>query len=282
MKEKTIVFGRGYLGNRIAEALGYELAPKFDVLDTPALETFLDTSKPKVVINAVGKTGGPGMPNIDWCETHKAETLRSNVLAALAIGVACSERGIYFVHLGSGCIYKGDNNGKGFSEEDEPNFFGPQFYAKTKILAEKALKELPGRVLQLRIRMPIDDGHHPRNLIDKLRSYPRVIDTQNSMTTVPHMLPAVRALIEKRRTGIYNLVNPGTISAAEIMRLYADIVDPSHKFEVMTLEELDKATVGKRSNCMLDTSKLEAEGIKMPEIYEAVRECLRQYKRHLK
>jgi dTDP-4-dehydrorhamnose reductase len=35
----------------------------------------LDEVKPDVVINAAGKTG---KPNVDWCEDHKEETLRSN------------------------------------------------------------------------------------------------------------------------------------------------------------------------------------------------------------
>lgn len=280
---KVIIFGQGYLGTRIAEALGYELAPKFDVLDIAKLESYLDTTKPDVVINAIGKTGGLSKTgfNIDWCETHKEETIRSNVLGALNLGIECCKRQIYFVHLGSGCIYQGDNNGKGYTENDEPNFFGPQFYAKTKILSEKALKELPGKILQLRIRMPIDNRSTARNLIDKLKSYPKIIDVQNSMTTVPHMLQAIKTLIERRATGIYNLTNPGTISAKEIMKLYTEIVDPNHKVEVMTLQELDAKTVGKRSNCMLDTSKLKAEGINMPEIHDAVKECLQNYKRFI-
>ena len=279
---RGLVFGQGYLGKRISESLNYKLAPKFDVLDTRQLKDFLEKNQPEIVINAVGKTGGPGEVGIDWCELHKEETLRSNVLAALNLGIECSKRRIYFVHLSSGCIYQGNNNGRGFSEEDEPNFFGPQYYAKTKIIAEKTLKELPGKILQLRIRMPIDDRPHPRNLIDKLVTYNRVIDVQNSMTSVPNMLFAMKNLIEKRCCGIYNLTNPGTISPAEIMQMYKDIVEPSHQFEIMKLEELNRITRGKRSNCILNTEKLKKEGIQMPEIQDAVRECLLKYKDALK
>ena len=98
------------------------------------------------------------------------------------------------------------------------------------------------------------------------------------MTTVPHMIEAVKKLIDKRKEGIYNLVNPGTISAEEIMQMYKKIVNPSHFFETMTLEELGRITIGKRSNCMLSTDKLKAEGIELPEIHEAVRECLTRYR----
>ena len=204
MNLETVVFGKGYLGTRMVEELGFESAPKFDVLDRSTLNDYLNTNKPKVVINAIGRTG---RPNIDWCETHKEETLRSNVAAVICLAENCVKRGIYFVHFGSGCIYQGD---KEFTEKDRPNFFGPQHYAKTKILAEEELSMMEGDILQLRIRMPIDDRSHERNLIDKLRKYSKVIDIQNSMTTVPHMLEAIKTLIEKRSTGIYNMTNPGT------------------------------------------------------------------------
>ncbi len=276
MKDRGIVFGEGFLGKRIAEALDYNTT-KTNPLDIKELERFLDAENPDIVINAIGKTG---RPNIDWCETHKRETIESNVVAAVNLCIKCSERGIYFVHLGSGCIYYGDNNKKGFTEEDEPNFYGPQFYAKSKILAEKTIKLFPGLIL--RIRMPVDDRPHERNLINKLLSYDKVIEVQNSMTTVPHMIDAIKTLIEKRKTGIYNLVNPGTISASEIIKLYQEIVDPNHKFRVMSLEELDAITSGRRSNCYLNTGKLISEGIELPEIHQAVKECLLVYKERLK
>lgn len=272
---KKVVFGAGFLGTRIADEFGYELIDrKINVLDSESLSNFLDKEKPDIVINAIGKTG---RPNIDWCESHKEETMESNLVAAVNLALNCSKKDIYFVHLGSGCIYRGDNNGNGYGEEDESNLKG-QFYARTKVLAEKSLKEFP--CLQVRIRMPIDDRPHERNLIDKLVKYQKVIDTQNSMTTVPHILPALETLINKKKTGVYNFTNPGTISAAEIMQMYKEIIEPSHKFETISLDELDKITVGRRSNCMLNTDKLRAEGIQLPEIHEAVKECLLSYKKY--
>lgn len=280
--DKGVVFGAGYLGKRISEYMDYELR-SFNVLNQSKLEKFLDNEKPEVVVNAVGKTG---RPNIDWCESHKEETVLSNIAAPLMLGAECSKRGIYMVHLGSGCIYNGNNMGYGFKEIDESNFFGEQFYGDTKIYAEDMLKDLiPGEILQLRIRMPIDDRPDPRNLIDKLKKYPRVINAYNSMTTIPHALPAIKWMIEKRSTGIFNVVNPGMISAANIMCMYKEIVNPDHKFQIMSVQELDAITPAKRSNCKLsmDKLKIELRGSKiwMPDIYQAVKECLERYKENI-
>jgi len=280
-KEKGIIFGAGFLGNRLSGVLGYPVVPRTacDLTEPRQIQAALEAYQQEVVINCAGKTGGPGEIGIDWCETHMEETIASNVIAPINLSTACSRKGIYFVHFGSGCVYYGDNNGKGFSEEDPPNFYGPQFYAMTKIDSERVLRNLPG--LLLRIRMPIDNRHHPRNLIDKLAGYTRVIDVQNSMTTVPEMIVAVQALIETREQGIYNLVSPGTISAADIMATYKSLVDGSHTFEVMGLEELNKITKGIRSNCVLNASKLQeklkSKGLAMPGIHVAVERCLREY-----
>jgi len=270
----NIVFGKGFLGTRIAHEMSYEIAGReeTDVLNPSSIGSYLDRKKPSIVINAVGKTG---RPNIDWCEENKEETVQSNILAAANLCTESIKRGIYFVHLSSGCIYFGDKGGEGYNEVDEPNFYS-SFYSRTKIIAEKILKEFP--CLQLRIRMPVDDRPHDRNFIDKITKYPKVINVQNSMTTVPHMIDAAKKLIGKRATGIYNLVNPGAIGAAEIVQMYQKIVNPSHRFSIMTLNELDSITKARRSNCILNTDKLAREGINLPEIHQAIEECLLKYK----
>ncbi|HLC56348.1 MAG TPA: sugar nucleotide-binding protein [Candidatus Nanoarchaeia archaeon] len=277
---KEIIFGNGYLASRLKEELKYETVTRsqVDTTDLSKVRRFLDLTKPSVVINAIGLTGGPGAKGIDYCELHKEETIASNITSAINIASECSLRGIYFVHFGSGCIYNGYE--KAWTEIDPPNFYGLQFYAKTKIDAERLLNLLPNPGLILRIRMPIDNRSHPRNLVNKLLNYSRVIDAQNSMTTVPHMIKVINYLVDERVKGIVNFTNPGTTSAAEIMGLYNKIVMP-HSFGIMSLKELDSETIGKRSNCRLDTTKLEnilPPAIKIPEIHNAVEECLARYK----
>jgi glucose-1-phosphate thymidylyltransferase len=273
-KMNGVVFGRGFLGTRIAKEFGYDLS-SINITDVDKLREYFYREKPEIVINCAGKTG---RPNIDWCETHKEETILSNATGPAILGALCAEEGIYFVHFGSGCVYYGDNNGKGYSEKDEPNH-AENVYTRTKIYSEKILSDLP--CLQIRPRMPIDDKPNQRNFIDKIKNYSKLINEQNSMTCVPDLINALRILINKKATGIYNLTNPGTMSAAEVMTMYKEIVDPDHKFEVISAEELDKMVAAKRSNCMLNTSKLEAEGIKLPNIRDAVRSILINYKKNL-
>src|SRR3989344_5525610 len=267
---KVLIFGsKGYLGQLFASQYPDARLSDADIADSLAVTTVLDQEKPDVVINAAGKTG---RPNVDWCEDHKEETLRSNVTGPLVLLQECGKRGIYWVHLGSGCIYTGDNDGKGFTEMDPPNF-GGSFYSRTKAWSDQILRDFP-HVLVLRIRMPFDGSTHSRSLISKISKYAKVLDEKNSLTYLPDFMKAADTLIKKKKTGIYNVVNPGAMSPWDIMNLYKEIVDPTKQCTRIDADQLQTMVKAGRSNCILSGKKLEAEGVHMRPVEEAVREAL--------
>jgi dTDP-4-dehydrorhamnose reductase len=102
------------------------------------------------------------------------------------------------------------------------------------------------------------------------------------MTVIDDFLPVIKVLIAKRADGIFNVVNKGTISAYEIMKLYSEIVDRSHKCDILSREDLNKITAGERSNCVLQSNKIEQFGISMPYIKDSIVESLYKYKENLK
>lgn len=269
MPDRVLVFGNGWLGNKLASAL-QGVVVKADIANREAVMGALDDQHPTVVVNAAGKTG---RPNIDGCESDPAGTLLSNVAGPIILAEECLSRGVFMVHMGSGCIY--NDSRFGYTEDDPPNFFG-SIYSRSKILAERALRELP--VLQLRLRMPFDGSPSPRNLITKLAGYRRIISVPNSLTYVPDLLKAAGELIKKRETGIWNIVNPGQMTHARLLTLYRDIVDPAHTFEEMSIQDLAAITKAGRSNCLLSTKKLEKAGLAMMPVERAVVEALTQYR----
>jgi dTDP-4-dehydrorhamnose reductase len=260
--------GRGYLGHHFHQVYPHAVVADADIADAEAISTLLDRVDSDIVINCAGRTG---RPNVDWCESHRAETFRSNVQGPLVLLDECLRRDRYLVHLSSGCIYEGDNDCSGYSEEDPPNFTG-SFYSRSKTLSDQLLGDFP--VLTLRLRMPFDGTTSERNLLMKLRQYSRVLDVPNSLTALPDFLFAASRLIDRRATGIWNIVNEGAISPFEIMCRYRDLVDPAHRFERLALEDLAEVTRAGRSNCVLSTAKLRAAGIVMPPIHEAIDKAL--------
>ncbi len=282
---KYLIFGAGWLGHKFKEYLG-EDANLYtgrinDILD---IITIIGYVKPEIIINCIGKTGGPPYNNIDWCEGHKEETFFSNVTVPTYIAEVCRELGIRMVHIGSGCIFSTYDYLGRYEEHcdwDVPDFLG-SFYSRTKIYSEQILDY--DNVLQLRIRMPIDNMPGKRNLIDKLIGYKQVIgDVRNSVTYIPDLLRISKELMDRKEMGIFNVVQKGYITHREILEMYKDIVDNGFIMpEFISEQQFEKSglTIAKRSNCILTTQALDGIGIKVRDVRESIRDCLENYKKN--
>jgi len=277
MANKILIIGNGYLGNRCKNVWGEEavIADRHIETRQDVLE-LLDRFQPDAVLNAAGVTGSP---NVDWCETHQLETMVGNTKLPITIAEGCQERGVYMLHMGSGCIFYGDSPhpDRKWRESDLGN---PKeiTYSRSKWAADLVLSTLPN-VGIARIRMPIDWVPSARNLIDKLADYSKVIDVENSATVIDDMIEVFHQLLEKKAAGIFHVTNPGMIKHREIMALYEELVDPNHKNEWISNDDLVKiglATKG-RSNNFLHSENLEKIGIKMRPIKEAVRDTMIKY-----
>jgi len=260
-----LVFGgaNGWIGQQVVELLkqqGKEVhVAKSRLEDRNHIEKELDEIKPKYIMNCAGVTG---RPNVDWCEDHKLETIRSNVIGTLTLCDVASLRGIHVTNFATGCIYEYDEahtieNNVGFTEEDNPNFVG-SFYSKTKGMVESLLSFYPN-VLTLRVRMPLSDDLAPRNFITKITKYAKVVNVPNSMTVLHDLLPISIRMTEKNLKGIYNFTNPGSISHNEILTLYKKYIDPNFNWVNFTLDEQAKILKAGRSNNLLNTTKIERE-----------------------
>lgn len=275
-KKKFLIFGgiTGWIGQKVVKLLERDnylvYCAKSRLENRKDLEQEIASIKPDFVINAAGVTG---RPNIDWCEDHKQETIRANIIGALNLADICYLHNIHLTNFATGCIYEYDTSHPmygniGFTEIDEPNFQG-SFYSKTKIMIEKLLNEYPN-ILNLRLRMPISDDLHHRNFITKISNYAKVVNIPNSMTILHDLLPIAIEMTIRKLTGNYNFVNPGTISHNEILDLYKKYIDPKFVYTNFTIEEQNKILKSKRSNNELDTSKLLKEFPLIPTIKESI------------
>lgn len=161
----------GWIGGKLIELLTAQ-GKKFVVAETrtynrESVLAEIERVKPTHILNAAGVTG---RPNVDWCEDHKQETIRTNVIGCLMMADICAEKNIHHLLYATGCIFEYDNEhvigGKGFTEEDSPNFHG-SYYSHTKAMVEDLLKEFP-TTCTLRVRMPISDDLSHRNFVTKV------------------------------------------------------------------------------------------------------------------
>ncbi|XP_068649363.1 trifunctional UDP-glucose 4,6-dehydratase/UDP-4-keto-6-deoxy-D-glucose 3,5-epimerase/UDP-4-keto-L-rhamnose-reductase RHM1-like [Aristolochia californica] len=227
--------------------------------------------RPTHVFNAAGVTG---RPNVDWCESHKVETIRTNVVGTLTLADVCKEARLLVMNFATGCIFEYDDqhqegSGIGFKEEDKPNFFG-SFYSKTKAMVEELLKEYEN-VCTLRVRMPISsDLNNPRNFITKISRYNKVVNIPNSMTVLDELLPISIEMAKRDCKGIWNFTNPGVVSHNEILEMYKQYIDPNFTWANFSLEEQAEVIVASRSNNELDMFKLSKEFPELLNIKDSI------------
>jgi len=288
---KVLIFGgkTGWIGGLMGELVNKEegmecFLAESRIENRADVEAELDKIKPSHVLMSAGITG---RPNIDWCEDHKPETIRVNVIGTLNVADLCNTKGIHCTIYATGCIFEYDDkhtmgSGIGFTEEDFPNF-ASSFYSETKGYMEQMLKCYPN-CLTLRVRMPISDDLIHRNFVTKIVKYERVVNIPNSMTVLTEMLPASLAMAQKGLTGVYNFTNPGVISHNEVLDLYTKYIDPTYTYTNFTVEEQAKVIKAGRSNNELDTTKLMRdmpEGVVLNDIKTACDLCFQRMKENL-
>ncbi|KAI5662019.1 hypothetical protein M9H77_21342 [Catharanthus roseus] len=276
---KFLIYGRtGWIGGVLGklcekQRIAFEYG-KGRLQERAQILSDIQNVKPTHVLNAAGVTG---RPNVDWCESHKPETIRTNVVGTLTLADVCREHGLLMLNFATGCIFEYDSehplsSGIGFKEEDKPNFTG-SFYSKTKAMVEELLKEYDN-VCTLRVRMPISsDLQNPRNFITKIARYDKVVNIPNSMTVLDELLPISIEMAKRNLKGIWNFTNPGVISHNEILEMYRDYINPKFKWTNFTLDEQAKVIVAPRSNNEMDASKLKDE---FPELL-SIKESLIKY-----
>lgn len=296
---KISVAGAGFVSDHLPYP---KISTRFD-LSIKQIESVLNVERPDVLINCIGKTG---RPNVDWCEVNKEETASANVALPILLAEVCAKKSIHLIQIGSGCIYFGESPNKNshLTERtdntltpDHPNYFysafeladagwketdfaNPKsFYSKTKYACDLTIGQMK-HVSTLRIRMPISTQNNPRNFINKVRGYKQVIDIPNSVTFMDDLTRCIDWVAKGSHTGIFHVTNPQPLSAADVMREYQKY-NTSHQFEIINEEQLDKLTVAKRSNCILNSEKLREAGFYMTPTADALSDCLAKYVKNL-
>ena len=283
-----ILGGSGYVGQAYQQMFrerGIDFVSlarrELDYTDPARLLVYLREMKPKFLINAAGYTG---KPNVDACETDKANCLFGNAVLPDRIAEACAEAAVPWGHVSSGCIYTGSRpDGSGFTEEDPPNFTFRQnncsFYSGTKALGEEILDKY-NNVYIWRLRIPFNNEDNPRNYITKLLRYENLLEATNSISHLSEFAASTFACWEKKVPfGTYNITNPGEITTRQMVELIkaADVSDKDFKFFANETDFMQSTAVAPRSNCTMDSTKLASVGIKMTPVTECVEGCLKNW-----
>lgn len=284
---KIFTLGTGFVSNHLPYP---KITDRF-LLDQNQIKSVLDQYQPDILINCLGRTGSP---NIDWCNSNKEETINGNITLPLLISDYCSKNNIHHIMIGSGCIFSGQSPNVLYEGTTgyvlntpidfgwrEADFANPvSFYSATKYATDLAIGSL-SKTTVLRIRMPISKLDSPRNLINKLKNYKEIINIPNSVTFMSDLVRCIDWVIQNQHIGIFHVTNPQPLTAVDIMKEYQKYI-PEHQFSIIDGLKLDQLTYAKRSNCILNTEKINNLGFYMNNSYDSLENCMKKYIINLK
>ena len=275
---KWLIYGhKGWVGSYLKLIL--EMSEEEIILGEARLDNDVDIEgevkkhMPDRIITTCGRTSGPEYASIDYLEQKGKliENVRDNLYGPINLANVCKKYNIHMTYLGTGCIFNGYPT-NGYTEEDEPDFFGSG-YSTVKGITDRLIKKYPN-VLNVRIRMPITADINPKNFIVKILTYKKICSMDNSMTVLPDLLPVMIDMASKKETGTINLTNPGLISHNDILQMVKEIVDPSFTWENFSIEEQKLVLLSDRSNNLLNTDKLQKMYPQIKNIKESVRDII--------
>lgn len=276
LKEKAVLVygGTGFLGKCLLEELVKLNKPfRIGVARLENRSDLLKEIKETAPSNVICMAGLTGKPNIFWCEKNQIETIRVNVIGQLNIADVTNEFNLHCTLITTGITYTYDeshklNSGKGFTEEEKPNF-DRNFYSKMRIMEEELLKSYPN-VLNLRVQYPTTGDLNPSSFIQKIVKFKQIQSIPLSLTIVDDLWPVLIDMAEKKVAGTFNFNNPGSISHDEVLQAYKAVVDNNHEWETVDVD------LSNRSAAELSADKLLKLGYKIPHVKDSVQALMKK------
>ena len=274
MSKRILLIGKGHLGGFLKQRWGLSADFHWTREMADLDEATLRKLDPEVVVNTAGKT------ELRWCEDNAAECFRCNAGAPVyvyrAVKAAFKNR-VPYIHLSSGCVWDGPYraDGKAFQPFDPPT--PACFYAWSKAACDAMLRaESTSPLLILRPRQVYSPLASPRNTLTKLASYPKLLDTPNSMTSADTIAKTIEIALEKPCWGrILNVYERGYSSPFEVGTLLAE-AGVRKMPEKLTKSELDAWHKPKRVDAVIEDKFFE-DLVQPPSVQEELKRNIALY-----
>jgi 3,5-epimerase/4-reductase len=286
LEKRILIFGGGqigtfyydyFTGKGVPVSIAKDGDKLVDIRDERAVGTAIDTFKATVVINTAAKT------SLEWCGQHRLEAFDVNVLGAATVAKVCDKKGLYFIHFSSGCIFSSVDGKDAKVETDAPN--PSSYYGWTKVWSEEmvtAERSTDFKYLILRPRQPVSAQVNHKNMLVKMLTFSKFIDTANSGTVIEDLMDWTDQLIDKQATGTYHVANTGWTTPYNIGLMIKEFILPGLVPEKISKAELDKMTPNTRVDTVLNVDKLEAFGVAVKPYEERLREIVKQLADNIK
>jgi dTDP-4-dehydrorhamnose reductase len=290
---KILITGaNGFLGYYLAEQLlrkGYHViatgkgecrlpfseSPNFqyqemDFTDPFSIHDAFEKTKPAVIIHA----GAISKP--DECELDQVKAYLVNVEGTVQLLINAADIRSFFIFLSTDFVFDGERGM--YEENDIPN--PVNYYGKTKLEAEEAVKEYESDWAIVRTVLVYGKNHSGQNNILKIikeklerKELYNVVDDQvRTPTYVEDLAKGIVMIIEKRATGIFHLSGQDILTPYQMAIKTADYLnlDSSHLKKVTAASFSQPAKRPLKTGFIIDKARKEL-GFKPLSFKEALK-----------
>ena len=280
MMRVLLIGGSGQLGSEIRRRWeGCDIsAPEHDELDITDQRAFLhaiDAGKPDVAINCAA------FHNVDRCEDEPLRAFEVNAVAVDAMAAACTQRNIAFVTISTDYVFSGNTN----APYDEDATAHPiSAYGASKLAGELLVQRRNSDALIVRtcgvygVRPSASKGY---TFVDRIIAQAKagehirvVDDVIASPSYAGDIAEALRVLVEKRRSGLYHLVNRGAVSWYEFAKQALSAAGIDHPIEGVPQSAWFTKAARPRYSA-LTSNRLASLGIELPSWQAGIESYLR-------
>ncbi len=203
--------------NRLLDYTQLDITRKSDV------KSLVSSFHPDVIMNAAAAT------NVDWCETHREEAWKVNVVGVEHLIEAARKVGARLIHVSTDYVFDGKSGP--YKEDDRPNPLS--YYGKSKLAAENALRisDIPYAIVRTIVVYGAGINvkeNFPLWVFNSLRAGKRircVEDQISNPTSVNDLAFAVLKIFELNKTGIYHVCGSERLSRYEFARRVAEVFE---------------------------------------------------------
>ena len=247
--------------------------PEADITDREAMERLVAGSGAELIVNCAAYTA------VDRAESEPDAAMRVNRDGVANMAAIARECGIPLIHISTDYVFAG-NGGTPLTEEDRPD---PQnVYGRTKLEGERAVRNAGCDAAVVRTSWLYSEfGHNFVKTMLRLGASGQTIrmvdDQTGSPTYAPDLARAVIHLAERGVSGfeLYHFCNGGSTTWYGFAQEVFSRVGIAVHVEPVTTAEYPTAA-RRPAYTVLDTSRIRAVGVEVPEWGEALGRCLKE------
>lgn len=212
---------------------------RVDITDRAALKEVMMAHMPDAIVNTAAMT------NVDACETDKKLAHTLNVTLVEHLTRIARQADAHLVHLSTDYVFDGQEGP--YSETDVPAPIN--YYGKSKLAGENSLLSAGIDHTVIRTNVVYGPSHARPDFVrwviealDEKREITVVTDQYSNPTYVDDLAEAIIKVIERRKTGLYNVSGADYVSRFDFAKKIAEffMVD-SNLIKPITTAELAQA-----------------------------------------